>query len=239
MTSLWHDHSVPEFLQVGKEVLPLVIKRHRSAKRICLRYHPGNHAISLTLPRHTRVVEGLNFLTQKSEWLITTLLEMPSKKRIKPGVVIPLLGERVRVKHDKQQRYAYLLKDEVLTISGEREEFTKRMTDALRKVAREEITTRALKMAKKTERRIQRITVRDTRSRWGSCSSTGNLSFSWRLIFAPEEVLEYVVAHEVAHLRYMNHSEKFWNLVSYLCPNYEAAKAWLKLHGKELYRFDA
>jgi hypothetical protein len=113
------------------------------------------------------------------------------------------------------------------------------MTDALRKVAREEITTRALKMAKKTERRIQRITVRDTRSRWGSCSSTGNLSFSWRLIFAPEEVLEYVVAHEVAHLRYMNHSEKFWNLVSYLCPNYEAAKAWLKLHGKELYRFDA
>ncbi|MFN7613005.1 MAG: M48 family metallopeptidase, partial [Alphaproteobacteria bacterium] len=149
------------------------------------------------------------------------------------------LGERVRVKHDKQQRYAYLLKDEVLTISGEREEFTKRMTDALRKVAREEITTRALKMAKKTERRIQRITVRDTRSRWGSCSSTGNLSFSWRLIFAPVEVLEYVVAHEVAHLRYMNHSEKFWNLVSYLCPNYEAAKAWLKLHGKELYRFDA
>ncbi len=239
MTGLWHDHAVPEFLQVGEEVLPLVIKRHRSAKRICLRYHPGDHAVSLTLPRHTRVVEGMNFLTQKSEWLITTLMEMPSKKRIKPGVVIPLCGERVRVKHDAQQHTAFMLKRGVLTIAGDRQEFTKRMTEALRKIARQEIAARAEKMAKKTGRRIHRITVRDTRSRWGSCSSTGNLSFSWRLIFAPEEVMQYVVAHEVAHLRYMNHSDKFWSLVAYLCPDYEAAKAWLKLHGKELYRFNA
>jgi predicted metal-dependent hydrolase len=239
MTNHWHDISVPEFLKVGKEVLPLVIRRHQRAKRICLRYNPTEHAISLTLPRHTRVNDGLNFLTQKSEWLITTLLDMPMKKRIKPGVVIPILGERVRIKHDANQRSSYKLDRDALIISGERCEFQKRTTDALRKIAKKEIAMLAEKKAKKLGRRINRITVRDTRSRWGSCSSTGNLSFSWRLIFAPSEVMEYVVAHEVAHLRYMNHSDKFWNMVEYLCPDYEAAKEWLKLHGKELYRFNA
>lgn len=239
MTNHWHDVSIPEFLKVGKEVLPLLIRRHQRAKRICLRYHPTKHAISLTLPRHTRVNEGLNFLNQKSDWLITTLMEMPTKKRIKPGVVIPILGERVRIKHDADQRAAYKLDCDALIISGERAEFQKRTTDALRKIAKKEIAVLAEKKAKKLGRRINRITVRDTRSRWGSCSSTGNLSFSWRLIFAPSEVMEYVVAHEVAHLRYMNHSDKFWNMVAYLCPDYEVAKEWLKLHGRELYRFNA
>lgn len=239
MTNHWHDVSVPEYLQVGEEVLPLVIKRHRSAKRICLRYNPTSHAISLTLPRHTRVNDGLNFLTQKSEWLIDTLMEMPMKKRIKPGVVIPVLGRRVRIKHDERQTAAYKLTRNALTISGDRTDFQKRTTDALRKIAKQEIAELSQKMAKRIGKRINRITVRDTRSRWGSCSSTGNLSFSWRLVFAPIEVLEYVVAHEVAHLRYMNHSEKFWYMVEYLCPDYEVAKEWLKLHGKELYRFNA
>lgn len=239
MSNHWHDLSVPEYLQVGEEVLPLVIKRHRSAKRICLRYNPTSHAISLTLPRHTRVNDGLNFLTQKSEWLITTLLEMPSKKRIKPGVVIPLLGERVRVMRDDKQRGAYKLYSDALVISGDSADFQQRMKDALRKIAKQEITARAEKMARKLGKRINRVTVRDTRSRWGSCSSTGNLSFSWRLVFAPSEVLEYVIAHEVAHLRFMNHSQKFWDMVEYLCPDYEVAKEWLKLHGKELYRFNA
>lgn len=239
MTNHWHDVSVPEYLQVGEEVLPLVIKRHRSAKRICLRYNPTDHAISLTLPRHTRVHDGLTFLTQKSEWLIDTLLDMPTKKRIKPGVVIPVLGRRVRMKHDPKQRAPYKLQRNTLIISGAREDFQKRATDALRKIAKQEIAEMAQKMAKKLGKRINRITVRDTRSRWGSCSSTGNLSFSWRLIFAPTEVLEYVVAHEAAHLRYMNHSDKFWNMVDYLCPDYEVAREWLKLHGKELYRFNA
>lgn len=233
------DNVLPEFLKVGEEVLPLVIKRHARAKRICLRYNPTQHAISLTLPRHTKVSDGLNFLTQKSEWLIATLNEMPLKKQIKPGVVIPLLGERVRIKHEQDLRRPFVLIDDTLAISGAREFFPRRVTEALKKIAAIRIQELALKDAAKIGRRINRISVRDTRSRWGSCSSTGNLSFSWRLVFAPREVMEYVVAHEVAHLRHMDHSQNFWNLVEYLCPNHEVAKEWLRLHGKHLYRFNA
>lgn len=239
MSNLWNDNTLPEFLQVGEEVLPLVIRRHRRAKRICLRYNPTGHTISLTLPRHTRVSDGLQFLTDKSEWLIATLNEMPLKKQIKPGVVIPILGNRVLVKHETRMRRSFVLLEEALYVSGAREFFPRRVTEALKKIASLHITAMTEDYAKKIGRRVNRITVRDTRSRWGSCSSTGNLSFSWRLVFAPREVMEYVVAHEVAHLRHMNHSQAFWELVEYLCPNYEVAKEWLRLHGKHLYRFNA
>ena len=230
---------MPDFLQVGEEMLPLVIRRHRSAKRICLRYNPTDHAISLTLPRHTRVSDGLVFLMQKSEWLIETLQAMPAQKQIKPGVVIPLLGKRVRIKNDPNLSRKWLVKDDVLYVAGPREEFAERVTEALKKIASVTLTKLAERDAARIGRRLDRVSVRDTRSRWGSCSSTARLSFSYRLIFAPKEVMEYVVAHEVAHLRHMNHSPAFWNAVALLCPDYDAARDWLKLHGKDLYRFNA
>jgi predicted metal-dependent hydrolase len=232
------DQTVPEYLKVGEQVLPLYIKRHNRAKRICLRYNPTAHAISLTLPRNTRIATGLEFLDMKSDWLIDTLQEMPSHKQIKPGVVIPLLGDRVRVRHDPRMR-GWALVPGLLTVSGDRVNFSERMTDTLKKIAKNEISELANRYAAQIGKRVARVTVRDTRSRWGSCSSTANLSFSWRLVFAPREVLEYVVAHEVAHLRHMNHSQAFWNLVEFLCPDYEVAKQWLHLHGKHLYRFNA
>lgn len=239
MSQVWSNQELPDYLQVGEEMLPLVIRRHHRAKRICLRYNPTDHAISLTLPRHTRVSDGLSFLTQKSEWLIQTLQDMPSQKHIKPGVVIPLLGKRVRIKHDSTLRRKWLVKDDVLYVAGSREEFPERVTEALRSIASITLTKLAERDAARIGRRLDRVTVRDTRSRWGSCSSTARLSFSYRLIFAPREVMEYVVAHEVAHLRHMNHSTAFWNAVAVLCPEYDAARDWLKLHGKDLYRFNA
>lgn len=237
--TLWSNHDLPDYLQVGEETLPLVIKRHQRAKRICLRYNPTDHAISLTLPRHTRVSDGLAFLMQKTEWLVEALQEVPTRKQIKPGVVIPLLGKRVRIKHDADLSHAWMLCDDVLYVSGERAQFSQNVAYALREIASRTLSTIANRYATRIGRRIQRISVRDTRSRWGSCSSTARLSFSYRLIFAPKEVMEYVVAHEVAHLRHMNHSQNFWNLVGFLSHDYEAAKDWLKLHGKDLYRFGA
>ncbi len=206
-TTAWSNQALPDYLQVGEEMLPLVIRRHRSAKRICLRYNPTDHAISLTLPRHTRVTDGLSFLMQKSEWLIETLRDMPSQKQIKPGVVIPLLGKRVRIKHDASLSRKWVVRDDVLYVSGPRDEFPERVTEALKRIAATTLTRVAERDAQRIGRRIDRITVRDTRSRWGSCSSTARLSFSYRLIFAPREVMEYVVAHDVAHLRHMNHSK--------------------------------
>lgn len=238
MATANHQTMVPEYLQVGEQVLPLVIRRHHRAKRICLRYNPTAHAISLTLPRNTHVGTALNFLDAKADWLIQTLEEMPRHKQIKPGVVIPILGERVRIRQDARLR-GWSHSDEVLWVGGTREQFPERITQALRKIAHAEIKERADRYAAAIGKRITRISVRDTRSRWGSCSSTGNLNFSWRLVFAPSEVMDYVVAHEVAHLRHMNHSQAFWNQVEALCPDYEVAKAWLHQHGKHLYRFNA
>jgi predicted metal-dependent hydrolase len=239
LRNMWSNDDLPDFLQVGEEMLPLVIRRHQRARRICLRYNPTSHAISLTLPRHTRVGDGLMFLMQKSEWLVETLRDMPTKKQIKPGVVIPLQGKRVRIKHDADLRRAYIIRDDVLYVSGARDDFAENVTKALRDIASRTLSTIALRYAHRIGRRINRISVRDTRSRWGSCSSTARLSFSYRLIFAPKEVMEYVVAHEVAHLRHMNHSQAFWNCVESICPDHEPAKDWLKLHGKDLYRFNA
>jgi predicted metal-dependent hydrolase len=239
MSKQQREEVIPEYLKIGQETLPLMIKRHASAKRICLRYNPTQHAISLTLPRRTRVADGLQFLLLKSQWLIDTLQEMPSQKQIKPGVVIPLMGRRIRIKHDASLRGSFKLEPELLTVGGDREFFPRRVTEALKKISAKEISKLAERDAAAIGRRINRITVRDTRSRWGSCSSTGNLSFSWRLVFAPKEVMEYVVAHEVAHLRHMNHSPAFWAAVERICSNYEPAKVWLRLHGKHLYRFNA
>lgn len=84
---------------------------------------------------------------------------------------------------------------------------------------------------------FQKIHIKDTKSRWGSCSSKGNLNFNWRLVMAPEPVLDYVVIHELCHLRYMDHSKHFWNLVAEFCPSYKQYRKWLKDHGESLYLF--
>ena len=237
MSKQLREEMIPEYLKVGQETLPLVIKRHASAKRICLRYNPTQHAISLTLPRRTRVADGLQFLILKSQWLIDTLQEMPGQKQIKPGVVIPLMGRRIRIKHDASLRGSFKLEPELLTVGGDREFFPRRVTEALKKIAAKEIAKMAERDASAIGRRINRITVRDTTSRWGSCSVSQTLNFSWRLIMAPPFVLDYLAAHEVAHLVHLNHSPRFWALTRKLSGDTDRAETWLKAHGADLHRY--
>lgn len=228
---------IPEFLEIGTNRIPLVIRRNRRAKRIYLRYNPAEHAFSLTLPQRTRVADGVDFIHTKSDWISETLQQMPQKKNLKPGVVIPVLGEKTRIRHVPDMRGVFALKDGELRVSGSREHLQRRIEDALKKIARNEIAELAHYKAAQIGRKVNRITLRDTRSRWGSCSSERNVMFSWRLVFAPYEVLDYVVSHEIAHLRHMDHSSRFWDTVEDLCPDYDEWKDWLRIHGKELYRF--
>ncbi|MEJ2016123.1 MAG: M48 family metallopeptidase [Limibacillus sp.] len=113
----------------------------------------------------------------------------------------------------------------------------RRVADYLKAEAKSELVWRAREMAARLERKVTRVTVRDTRSRWGSCSHQGALSFSWRLILAPEEILDYLVAHEVAHLVEMNHAPAFWRQVARLQPDHKRARAWLKREGASLWRY--
>ena len=125
----------------------------------------------------------------------------------------------------------------VIAVCGEPPHLARRITEFLQAAARRNLTAAVARHALRLGRPSPPITIRDTQSRWGSCSSGGRLNFSWRLILAPPQVLDYLAAHEVAHLREMNHSARFWRLVRELCPGTDEAEAWLKRHGNGLHRF--
>jgi len=121
-----------------------------------------------------------------------------------------------------------------IRVRGDPAHLARRVRDHLVSTARAELAPRARRLAAQIGREIRRVSVRDTKSRWGSCSGRGNLSFSWRLILAPEAVLDYVVAHEVAHLAEMNHGPRFWRLVESLVPGSAGPRSWLKQHRDRL-----
>jgi predicted metal-dependent hydrolase len=125
----------------------------------------------------------------------------------------------------------------LICVAGERPHVPRRVADFLKREARRDIEAAVARHARAIGVAPKRIAVRDTTSRWGSCSSTGRLSFSWRLILAPRFVLDYLAAHEVAHMTHMNHSPKFWALVHRVYPDTDRAEAWLKAHGATLHRF--
>jgi hypothetical protein len=124
----------------------------------------------------------------------------------------------------------------LIHVPGEREHVKRRLLDFLRAAAREDLARASERYAALMGVRFRRITIRDQRSRWGSCSASGDLSYSWRLILAPDYVLDYVAAHEVAHLRHLDHSPRFWRLVLTHCAGAGKAKNWLRAHGQEVHR---
>jgi hypothetical protein len=151
------------------------------------------------------------------------------------GAIVPVLGvpHRICRSFDPAAPPVAIANGEI-RVRGDPMHLPRRVRDHLATVAREELARRARPLAARIGRKIARVSVRDTKSRWGSCSSSGNLSFSWRLIFAPEGVVDYVVAHEVAHLAEMNHGPRFWRLVENLAPGNARPRAWLDRHRAQL-----
>ena len=227
----------PDMLEIGAHQVPFKVRRNRRAKRMYLRYHPADHTFSLTLPQRTRIEEGVRFVSSKSDWIAQTLQHTPMRKTYRPGMLLPILGQMTRLVSDPDLPAPFALRDDTLMIGAGSGSFAKRTEAALKKIVRHELSELADFKAQQLNKTVNRITLRDTRSRWGSCSSARNLMFSWRLVFAPYEVLDYVVSHEVAHLRHMNHSARFWLCVESICPDYLAWKDWLRDHGSELYCF--
>jgi predicted metal-dependent hydrolase len=127
--------------------------------------------------------------------------------------------------------------DGEIRVRGEPEHLARRLRDHLVGTARNEFAHRARRLAFRIGKSVARVSVRDTKSRWGSCSGRANLSFSWRLIFAPESVVDYVVAHEVAHLAEMNHGPRFWRLVESLSPGSAVPREWLRRHRNRLFSY--
>ncbi len=151
------------------------------------------------------------------------------------GAIVPVLGVPHRIRRSLDPAAPPVtIADGEIRVRGDPRHIPRRVRDHLAALARDELARRARPLAARIGRKIARVSVRDTKSRWGSCSASGNLSFSWRLIFAPERVIDYVVAHEVAHLAEMNHGPRFWRLVESLAPGNAQPRAWLDRHRARL-----
>lgn len=225
-----------ELILDGRKV-PVKIRRNTNAGRMSLRVNQQDGSVILTLPPHLAASHGLDFAMSKADWLAARLAALPDGTPFEAGAILPLLGVPHRLRHDPVGRGGVWVADREIHVSGRPEHFARRLTDWLKREARKEITSLALPMAAAIGKSVGRVRLKDTRSRWGSCSAHGDLAFSWRLVLAPGHVLAYVVAHEVAHLEQMNHSEAFWRVVGRLIPDVAEPQAWLKRNGAQLHRY--
>jgi predicted metal-dependent hydrolase len=207
------------------------------ARRISLRVDQARRKIVLVRPRRCSETVVLQFLTEKFRWVEQQLARMPASDPFADGVSITLLGETVTLHACGAHRRGVWREGNDIYVSGAPEHFARRVRDWLKQEAQRQCAVWARQFAETLGVRIARVSVRDTRSRWGSCTRDGRLSLSWRLMLAPHDVATYVVAHEVAHLRHMNHSACFWRTVESLVGPIKAQRLWLRRHGGELHRY--
>ena len=224
----------------------VVVKRVSSSRRFTLRVRAATLDAVLTMPTRASIRAARHFAERHAEWIDERLTRLPQRIPFVVGSTIPFRGVDVPIVHRQTLRgVAWLDKltlpngelQPVLFVSGTPEQQPRRVLDFLRREARRDFEAAVERHTAAVGRRARAITLRDTRSRWGSCTAAGALNFSWRLIMAPGFVLDYLAAHEVAHLVHLNHSPAYWALAARLAPELEAAEAWLKRHGAGLHRY--
>jgi predicted metal-dependent hydrolase len=217
---------------------PISIRVSARARRIALRINAAERTVELVLPPGVPASLGLRFVQTKRGWIAARLEALPPTVPFVEGATVPVLGVSHRICREVNANAPPVaVVDGEIRVRGEPAHLARRVRDFLVAMAGRELARRARPLAARIGREIVQITVRDTRSRWGSCSGRGNLSFCWRLIFAPEPVIDYVVAHEVAHLAEMNHGPRFWGLVESLSPDSAVPRAWLKRHRSRLFSY--
>ncbi len=219
------------------------VRRHPRARNLTLRVNAATRKIIATIPKRASRKEASGFILANYAWIRDRLLKAPEASVFSDGSTVPFRGivHHIRFAGSARRRGVVRPIDTEtgpeLQVHGEAEHCPRRLKDWLMKTAKIDLQTRVAHHAQTLGVGYHRISVRDQSSRWGSCSSSGTLSFSWRLILAPPEILDYVAAHEVAHLREMNHSPAFWRLVGELYPDYKSAERWLSTDGPDLHRY--
>ncbi|RLQ89640.1 M48 family metallopeptidase [Notoacmeibacter ruber] len=226
---------------VGERALPLAIHRNPRARRLILRIVPGGRSLRVTAPPGVSKKQIDAFLDRNAGWLAERL-DRHQGTELVAGGDLTFRGRSCRILHSGQLRGLPALIEEkdgpTILVHGPQEALPKRLAAFLRQEAEAMMVPLAHAHAATLGRPIEAVRFRDTRSRWGSCTANGTLSFSWRIMMAPDFVIDYLVAHEVAHLAEMNHGRHFWAICHDLCPRVDEAKAWLKEHGGRLQAFD-
>ena len=237
---MFKDKSPPrrrELLKIDGRLLEVKVRLNPRARRMIVKVNPATGEVSVTAPTRRGLNSALDFARREQDWIARQLAIVPGPVALEPGAEFPFRGETHVIAGAAKGPSPVWRDKGTIWVRGEEAHSPRRVLDFLKREARKQFESRALAHAAVLGVKPSRITVRDTASRWGSCSSGRSLSFSWRLILAPDFILDYVVAHEVAHLREMNHSPRFWAHVRRLVPEMDAAQAWLKVHGRELQRY--
>jgi predicted metal-dependent hydrolase len=240
---LYRRPSEPSAININfdDEVYLVRVRRHRQARRYTLRIHAATREVLLTMPPRGSLKEARDFAEKHGGWIAARIGRLPAPAPFAPGVTVPLRGVDHRIVHRPGNRGTVWVEPDggecMLCVAGEEPHVARRVRDFLKREAKADLEAASRAAADRLGVRIKRVSIRDQSSRWGSCSTTGVLSYSWRLILAPPFVLDYLAAHEVAHLVEMNHSRRFWRLVERICPHVTGAKTWLDVHGTNLHRY--
>ncbi len=222
---------------IDGQTVPLRLVRNRRAQRLILRIDSHVGGATVTLPSWVEWGEATDLALRESDWIRERLAAMPQRVPFIDGGKLLYLDEILTIRHIEDRGAPVFREGVIINVRGDPAHLSRRLTDWLRARARAEIEERACAKAEYLGKDIAKITIRDTRSRWGSCSVKGRLSFSWRLVMAPELVLDYVVAHEVAHLRHHDHSPAFWQTAATLTADINGPRDWLRRHGPGLHLY--
>lgn len=226
------------------EIYEVRVRRHAQARRYTLRIHAATRELVLSMPVRGSLREANVFAQKQGAWIAARLKRLPRRQPFAHGAMVPLRGIEHRIEHRRGTRGTVWLEcgddgAQLLCVAGEAPHVARRVRDYLKREAKKDLERASRAAAAALGVSLTRVSIRDQSSRWGSCSTTGVLSYSWRLILAPPFVLNYLAAHEAAHLVEMNHSRRFWRLVERINPDITRAKAWLDAHGSDLHRYGA
>lgn len=231
-------------LEAGARSIPVEIRVNRRAKRLILKVDPVRGCALITSPSKRAIPEALSFARRRLAWICAELDQGTRGSSFSPGTICgfqdrPYLivnqgGPRARVRITREP-----IGDDPgeIIVGGDPAHTNRRMVDWLKKQAKTRLTDQVDIFVAALNVKRGAVTVRDTRSRWGSCASDGALSFSWRLILAPPWILDYVAAHECAHLIHMDHSPAFWDVVRTINPDAKRAIGWFREHGERLHAY--
>ncbi|MFG1462727.1 SprT family zinc-dependent metalloprotease [Xanthobacter sp. DSM 24535] len=232
-------------LQLDGETVRVCVRRHPTARRLTLRVRTASRDVTLTAPPHVPLATANAFVQRHLDWVRARLVRLPQRVPFVPGEIIPVRGIPHRIVHRDTLRGTCSVEidpddgSHLLCVAGDLPHLARRVSDYLKRLARLELTAAVRRHAAALQVDVGAITLRDTASRWGSCAASGDLSFSWRLIFAPPHVLDYLAAHEVAHRLEMNHGPRYWRAVERIFPERRLAEAWLRAHGSGLHCYGA
>ncbi len=219
----------------GQPPVEITLRRSARTRRFSLRISQTDGRVTLTLPQRAREADAMAFAVSQEGWIRRALARLPQGGRVEFGADLPVEGRPLTLTPGPGR--AVRVEAGLLTVPGEPAQVGARVAAFLKVMARDRLIAASDAHAARLGLRFRQISLRDTRSRWGSCTHDGALMYSWRLIMAPPQVLDYVAAHEVAHLAEMNHSPAFWAVVERLFPGWQAQRDWLRAHGAELHRW--